>query len=109
MKPASNYLLAPPSSVGTRGVTGHLPLPVLVLVVLPDASRRVPVTKPDPPFIVWLPADCSEAEFIRRENVVAIQSLPAYRQPRTCPDNTEHQFIGVGHGATEVLATPQRI
>lgn len=42
-------------------MTGHFPLPVLVPVVLPEASRRVPLTKPEEPFVVWLPADRSEA------------------------------------------------
>ena len=42
-------------------VCGHFPLPVLLPVVLPEASRRLPLTKPDEPFVVWLPVDRPEA------------------------------------------------
>ena len=40
---------------------GHFPLPVLVPVTLPEASRRVPLTEPEEPLVVWLPADLPEA------------------------------------------------
>ena len=42
-------------------VCGHFPLPVLLPVVLPEASRRVPVAKPDESYVVWLPADRFDA------------------------------------------------
>jgi hypothetical protein len=49
-----------PDCVGTRGTIGQL-LPVLVPVVLPDASRRVPLTNPEEPLVVWLPVDRFDA------------------------------------------------
>ena len=55
------FFFVPVGGIGTRGITGHFPLPLLVPVVLPEASRRVPVTKPDEPLVVWLPVDRPEA------------------------------------------------
>jgi len=55
------YFFAAVGGSGTRGTTGHFPLPVLVPVLLPDASRRIPLTKPEEPFFVWLPADRFDA------------------------------------------------
>ena len=55
------YFFVPAGGIGTRGTTGHSPLPVLVPVTLPEASRRVPVAKPDEPLVVWLPVDRFEA------------------------------------------------
>jgi hypothetical protein len=55
------YFFAAVGGTRTRGTTGHFPLPVLLPVVLPEASRRVPLTKPEEPFVVWLPADRFDA------------------------------------------------
>jgi hypothetical protein len=55
------YFFAAVGGTRTRGTTGHSPLPVLVPVVLPEASRRVPLAKPEEPFVVWLPADRFDA------------------------------------------------
>jgi len=55
------YFFAAAGGNGTRGTTGQFPLPVLLPVVLPEASRRVPLTKPEEPLVVWLPADRPEA------------------------------------------------
>ena len=34
---------------------------MLLAVTLPEASRRVPLTEPEEPLVVWLPADRPEA------------------------------------------------
>ena len=57
-------------------VCGHFPLPVLLLVTLPEASRRVPVTKPDEPLVVWLPVDRPEAS----RKLVRLPLVPLVRE-----------------------------
>jgi hypothetical protein len=63
------YFLTPVGGIGTREVIGHFPLPVLLPVVLPEASRRVPLTEPEEPFVVWLPADRPEASRMTERTV----------------------------------------
>ena len=77
------YLLVPAGGTGTRTTPGHFPLPVLLPDTRPEASRLVPVTDPDEPFVAWLPAERPEAS---RKSVrwplvplVRVVALPATR------------------------------
>lgn len=87
------------------------PAPVLLPINLPEASRRVPVTKPEvPPFVVWLPADLPDAsrKSVRLPLVplVRVVALPAMRprglEVRAFSTNLR-KSDGAGHATGTIL------
>ena len=56
------YFFKPARGAGVRVTPWHFPLPVLLPIRRPDASRWVPVSDPEGlAFVVWLPVSRPEA------------------------------------------------
>jgi hypothetical protein len=83
-KHPSFYRLAAGGGTGTFVTPWHFPLPVLLPIRRPDASRWVPVSDPEGlAFVVWLPVSRPEASrywvFVAEPLPVRVSALPAKR------------------------------
>ena len=80
----STYFFAPAGGTGTRVTPWHFPLPELLPVSRPEASRWVPVTDPEwLPLVVWLPVSRPDASryWVRLPvpETLLVSALPAVR------------------------------
>ena len=80
---AAPYLFAPGGGKGTFAVSLHFPVPELLPIIRPEASRRVPVCDPDGlPWVAELPVRRPEAS---RYWVLVLEPLPEPLLVRVLP------------------------